>query len=51
MLSVAGRRARPPSPPTKHAAPEATLHYHFRPIFTFRATFVGVTRNTACGGR
>ena len=21
--------------------PEATLHYHFRPIVTFRATFVG----------
>ncbi|MEF8700599.1 MAG: mechanosensitive ion channel domain-containing protein [Candidatus Accumulibacter sp. UW26] len=27
----------------KAAAPEATLHYHFRPIFTFRMTFVGVT--------
>jgi small-conductance mechanosensitive channel len=27
----------------KAPAPEATLHYHFRPIFTFRATFVGVT--------
>jgi small-conductance mechanosensitive channel len=23
------------------AVPEATLHYHFRPIVTFRATFVG----------
>jgi hypothetical protein len=23
--------------------PEATLHYHFRPIVTFRTTFVGVT--------
>lgn len=23
--------------------PEATLHYHFRPIVTFRATFVGAS--------
>jgi hypothetical protein len=31
--------------------PEATLHYHFRPIVTFRATFVGATPERRVRGR